>query len=54
MQVRMVLPKEQGTMIRFRDRRDAGKKLARELLPYNSHPDVLVSHLFKEPGTQDG
>src|SRR5918996_5754478 len=29
-------------MIRFRDRREAGKRLAGELLHYANHPDVIV------------
>src|SRR5918996_3877889 len=29
-------------MIRFRDRREAGKRLAGELLHYANHPDVII------------
>lgn len=29
-------------MVRFRDRRDAGRKLAQKLLQYAGHPDVII------------
>lgn len=42
-QIQKMIPQEKvGKMARFRDRRDAGSKLARELLQYAHRPDVIV------------